>query len=118
MMHLLSIHVGLTDPLLQQDDGSYMMYYSATTKQDTSKHCVGAAKASSVTGPYKPVSDQPLICPLEQGGAIDSAVYNDNGQRWITWKVDGNAIGHGGACGNTGELSKPLAMCNGQETPL
>ena len=80
------------------------MYYSATTVADTSKHCVGAAKASSVTGPYKPVSDQPLICPLDQGGAIYSAVYNDNGERYITWKVDGNAIGHGGACGNTGEL--------------
>jgi beta-xylosidase len=85
-----------------------MMYYSATTMQDSSKHCVGVANASSVTGPYKPVSDQPLICPLDQGGAIDSSVYNDNGQRYITWKVDGNAIGHGGACGNTGELPEVI----------
>jgi beta-xylosidase len=96
--------MGVTDHSSQQDDGSYMMYYSATTTQDTSKHCVGAAKASSVTGPYTPVSDQPLICPLDQGGAIDSSVYNNNGERYITWKVDGNAIGHGGACGNTGKL--------------
>jgi beta-xylosidase len=80
-----------------------MMYYSATTKQDTAKHCIGAAKASSVTGPYKPVSNQALICPLAQGGAIDAAAYNDNGQRYIVWKVDGNSIGNGGACGNTGK---------------
>jgi len=92
-----------------QDDGTYVMYYSATTTADTSKHCVGAAKASSVAGPYKPVSDQPLICPLDQGGAIDSAVYNDNGERYITWKVDGNAIGHGGACGNTGEFRETIS---------
>jgi beta-xylosidase len=85
-----------------------MMYYSATTKQDTAKHCIGAAKASSVTGPYKPVSNQALICPLAQGGAIDAAVYNDNGQRWITWKVDGNSIGHGGACGNTGKFKPSI----------
>jgi beta-xylosidase len=89
--------------VIKLDDGSFMMYYSATTKQDTAKHCIGAAKASSVTGPYKPVSDQALICPLAQGGALDAAVYNDNGQRWITWKVDGNSIGNGGACGNTGK---------------
>lgn len=88
--------------VIRLDDGSYMMYYSATTTKDASIHCVGAAKASEVTGPYKPVGDQPLICPMDQGGAIDSAAYNDNGERYITWKVDGNAIGNGGACGNTG----------------
>ena len=94
--------------VIKLDDGSFMMYYSATTKQDTAKHCIGAAKASSVTGPYKPVSNQALICPLAQGGAIDAAVYNDNGQRWITWKVDGNSIGHGGACGNTGKFKPSI----------
>lgn len=79
------------------------MYYSATSSQDPAKHCIGAAKSQDVTGPYTPTSDQPLICPLEKGGAIDAAAYNDNGQRYLTWKIDGNAIGHGGACGNTGK---------------
>jgi beta-xylosidase len=89
--------------VIKLDDGSFMMYYSATTKQDTAKHCIGAAKATSVTGPYKPVSNSALICPLAQGGAIDAAAYNDNGQRYLVWKVDGNSIGNGGACGNTGK---------------
>ena len=81
------------------------MYYSATTKQDTAKHCVGAAKATQITGPYTPYTDSALICPLSAGGAIDASGYNDNGKRYIAWKVDGNSIGHGGACGNTGKLT-------------
>lgn len=81
------------------------MYYSATTTTDTSKHCIGAATASSITGPYTPTGDSPLICPLAQGGAIDASGYWDSatGRRYITYKVDGNAIGHGGACGNNGK---------------
>jgi hypothetical protein len=39
-------------------------------------------------------------------------VYNDNGQRYMTWKVDGNAIGHGGACGNTGEFCNTISCLN------
>ncbi|KAK4540973.1 hypothetical protein LTR36_008481 [Oleoguttula mirabilis] len=81
-----------------QDDGSFVMYYSASTTSDTSKHCVGAATASTVTGPYTAVGSSALICPLSQGGAIDAAGYDDNGERYIVYKVDGNSIGHGGAC--------------------
>ena len=79
------------------------MYYSASVASDPSKHCIGAAKATSITGPYTPTSNSALICPLSEGGAIDASGYNDNGNRYITWKVDGNSIGHGGACGNTGK---------------
>jgi len=79
-----------------KDDGTFVMYYSATTASDTSKHCVGAAKATSITGPYTPTSNSALICNLAAGGAIDASGYNDNGNRYLTWKVDGNSIGHGG----------------------
>ncbi|KAK6428258.1 hypothetical protein LTR95_015600 [Oleoguttula sp. CCFEE 5521] len=83
------------------DDGTFVMYYSASTTSDTTKHCVGAAKATQITGPYTPVSSQPLVCDLSVGGAIDASGFNDNGKRYLLWKVDGNSIGHGGACGNT-----------------
>jgi len=47
-------------------------------------------------------SSTPWICPQSQGGAIDPAGYIDaTGKRWITYKIDGNSIGHGGECGNT-----------------
>lgn len=91
---------------VRQSDGSFVMYYSASTKADTAKHCVGAAKASSVTGPYTPIGSSALICPLSKGGAIDASGYNDNGKRYIIYKVDGNSIGHGGACGNDSELAR------------
>ncbi|KAF2764357.1 Arabinanase/levansucrase/invertase [Teratosphaeria nubilosa] len=86
--------------IVQLDDGTFVMYFSATTTSDTAKHCVGAATSSNVEGPYTATSDTALICPLSQGGAIDAAGYNDNESRYIVYKVDGNSIGHGGACGN------------------
>ena len=79
------------------------MYFAATTTADPSGgyHCIGAAIASSVTGPYTAQASS-LICPLTQGGAIDPDGFQDRtGQRYIVYKIDGNAIGHGGACGNT-----------------
>lgn len=101
----------MADLYVAQNDGSFVMYYSATTTSDTSKHCVGAATASSVTGPYTAVGSTALICPLSQGGAIDASGYNDNGNQYIVYKVDGNSIGHGGACGNNGMA--PLQIARG-----
>jgi len=82
-----------------------VMYYSATTAQNTAQHCVGAATSNSITGPFVPVGNSALICPTSQGGAIDAAGYWEaaTGQRYITYKVDGNSQGHGGACGNNGK---------------
>lgn len=79
------------------------MYYSASTTQDASKHCVGAATSTNVLGPYTPVGDAALFCDLSVGGAIDAAGFNDDGQRYVVYKVDGNSLGNGGACMNTGE---------------
>lgn len=80
------------------------MYYSASTVQDTSKHCVGAAISKSVIGPYTPAGNDPLFCDLSIGGAIDAAGFrDDSGQRYVVYKVDGNSLGNGGACMNTGK---------------
>jgi len=90
----------IANAYVMQADGSFVMYYSATTTSDTSKHCVGAATSKTVTGPYNPVGSTALICPLSQGGAIDASGVVDGYNRYIVYKVDGNSIGHGGACGN------------------
>ncbi len=76
------------------------MYYSALAAPSPTHHCIGAATASSVLGPYTPVGPEAMICPLDQGGAIDASGFIDNGQRYVVYKVDGNSIGHGGACNN------------------
>ncbi|KAI4847859.1 Arabinanase/levansucrase/invertase [Aureobasidium sp. EXF-8846] len=79
------------------------MYYSATTaaRPDGSKHCVGAATSPTILGPYTGLVDA-LFCPLSKGGAIDASGFKDrDGKRYVVYKVDGNSIGRGGACGNT-----------------
>lgn len=54
------------------------------------RQCIGVALASSPDGPFRPVGDRPLVCPTEQGGAIDASSYTENGTRHLLWKSDGN----------------------------
>ena len=62
------------------------MYYSASTAANPRLHCVGVATADNVLGPYVP-QDEPIICPTEQGGAIDASGYECDGQRYVVYKV-------------------------------
>ncbi|KAF2157586.1 glycoside hydrolase family 43 protein [Myriangium duriaei CBS 260.36] len=63
--------------------------------------CVGYATADNILGPYTG-APEPLICPLKRGGAIDPGAFTDvDGKRYIVYKIDGNALGHGGFCGNS-----------------
>lgn len=87
--------------VVQLSNGSFVMYYTAAYKSNTALHCLGVAVSSKVQGPYVPISDTPWACPTGQGGAIDPAGYTaHDGTRWVVYKVDGNAIGHGGNCNN------------------
>ncbi|MCJ1476420.1 hypothetical protein MMC13_005086 [Lambiella insularis] len=84
-------HVWAPD-VLQLDDGSFVMYYSAGYAKAVKHHCVGVATSKNVTGPYIPAAS-PLICPLSQGGAIDPDGFrDDDGSRYIVYKVDGNSL--------------------------
>ncbi|KAI6843625.1 glycoside hydrolase family 43 protein [Hortaea werneckii] len=86
----------------QLNDGSFIMYYSVAWKAHPAIHCVSWATSKKVEGPYNDPTTSPWICPLAKGGAIDAAGYrNKDGTRWVVYKVDGNAVGHGGVCGNT-----------------
>lgn len=82
---------------------AYVLYFAGQHKQQTALHCIGAAVSwTGPLGPYVPDAE-PLECPLERGGAIDPTSFLDGrtGERWVAWKVDGNAVGHGGYCGNS-----------------
>lgn len=79
-----------------------MLYYSGQLKHWGPHHCVGAAvsKDSSPLGPFIPQST-PLACPLKHGGAIDPSPFRDiDGKLYVTYKADGNSVGHGGNCNN------------------
>lgn len=86
------------------DDGRFIMYYSINVVSSPGHHCIGAALADEITGPYIS-QDSTLICPDPnvQGGAIDASAFIDfsTGKRYITYKIDGNSLGHGGSCSNT-----------------
>ena len=89
------------------------MYFGATLKGSKAQtHCVGTALSSTITGPYTP-SSQIFACPGSDGGAIDPDGFRDvDGSRYVTYKVDGNARGNGGICGNTNypRHSTPLML--------
>lgn len=70
--------------------GGYVLYFvAAHTASD--KQCIGAATSATPTGPYRAVDGEPLVCTLDEGGAIDpSAFTDDDGIRYLIWKNDGN----------------------------
>lgn len=109
-------------------DNKFVMYYAADKadpQNDTiaasvpkadgrhpPPHCVGAAVSQGLdpAGPYEPLNET-LACPVDQGGAIDPAGFQDaDGTLYVVYKVDGNNIGHGGLCGNTKEPIVPTPI--------
>ncbi|KAL3456717.1 glycosyl hydrolase [Aspergillus heterothallicus] len=77
--------------VIQRDDGQFVMYYSAIAN-DGGKHCVGAATSSSIEGPYIG-TDSPIACHNDEGGAIDASGFRDeDGTRYVVYKVDGNSL--------------------------
>ncbi|KAM0717449.1 hypothetical protein Q7P37_007301 [Cladosporium fusiforme] len=84
-------------------NGKFILYYTASLASNGAIHCLGYATSNNVEGPYTDNSRDAWICPVKQGGAIDPAGFYDRktGKRYVVYKVDGNAIGHGGECGNT-----------------
>ncbi len=118
-MPTLAAWVDLNSPrvwapdVVQLDDGSFIMYYTAAYKEATNLHCVSYATSNTLLGPYVDSLKEPWICPTAIGGAIDPSGYtNSDGTRWVVYKIDGNAIGHGGSCGNTVEpiVSTPIML--------
>jgi hypothetical protein len=92
-------------PDVVQVGSNFIMYYASGTLSSKGKyHCIGAASATTPLGPFTPINDQPFICPdiPSTGGAIDPEGFLDpaTGKRYVAYKQDGNAIGHGGSCGN------------------
>ena len=71
-------------------EGRYVAYFSASTQADN-RLVLGAAVAASPTGPFEDIG-RPLHG--ESLGIIDAHyVRTSDGQRYLLWKVDGNAVG-------------------------
>lgn len=74
-------------PELSQDRGRFFVYYVARKKGGPL--CVAVASASRPQGPYR--DHGPLVC--QEVGSIDPfPVTDENGQRYLLWKEDGNSV--------------------------
>lgn len=71
-------------PELFEWNGRVLCYYTARQKSDSTS-CIGVAVADGPEGKF--VDHGPLVRTTNE--AIDSYVYQDNGQLYITWKAYG-----------------------------
>ncbi len=71
---------------------TFTLHYTAKLA-GTSRQCIGVSTAPGPAGPFVPASADPLVCPADTG-AIDPATFtDDDGQRYLLWKADGNCCG-------------------------
>ncbi|TKX19522.1 putative glycosyl hydrolases family 43 protein [Elsinoe australis] len=83
------------------NDGSYLMYFGTTPSADRTKKCMYTARSRDIRGPYDP-DPEPFDCALSEGGSLDASGFVDeDGTRYVTWKIDANSLGNGGSCGNS-----------------
>lgn len=64
------------------DDGSFLLYYAAGKQGTVSTHCISAAKAPNIKGPYKAIGGI-VTCPDNSQGAFDIFEFKD-------WKIKGD----------------------------
>jgi arabinan endo-1,5-alpha-L-arabinosidase len=73
--------------------GSFVMYMTVATSSPRLQ-CIGVATATAPEGPFTPVGSGPIVCPPDEGGAIDPATFTAaDGTRYLLWKNDGNCCG-------------------------
>lgn len=79
-------------PAVISVQGSYVLGFSARDSA-SGLQCIGVATSTTPEGPYAP-DEQPLICELDAGGAIDpSFLVTGEGTIRLLYKTDGNCCG-------------------------
>jgi beta-xylosidase len=81
-------------PEVTQFGPENFVMYPTTTNFDPALQCIAVATATTPEGPFEIVGDEMLICPEDEGGAIDASTFlDDDGTRYLLWKNDGNCCG-------------------------
>jgi arabinan endo-1,5-alpha-L-arabinosidase len=76
-------------PEIHKVGDGYVAYFTA--RDTTDKLCIGAARARNVLGPYTDIG-KPFIRD-DRAGVIDAHQFKDeDGRRYLYWKIDGNAF--------------------------
>nr|WP_325208570.1 glycoside hydrolase family 43 protein [Salinibacterium sp.] len=79
-------------PEVSQVGEAFVMYFTASNFSP-SVQCIGVATADAPEGPFEVVGGSMLVCPEEEGGAIDASTAMVAGQLHLVWKNDGNCCG-------------------------
>ena len=80
-------------PEVTRNGEHYLLYFTAKERR-SGKQCVGVAEATDPLGPFTSNAEEPLVCQRELGGTIDPSAFRDaDGQLYLYYKNDGNAIG-------------------------
>ncbi|MCW2700696.1 MAG: hypothetical protein JWQ45_2231 [Blastococcus sp.] len=81
-------------PEVTQFGPDQFVMYTTTTNFEPTLQCIGVATAHSPEGPFEMAGDGMLVCPEDEGGAIDASTFtDDDGSRYLLWKNDGNCCG-------------------------
>ncbi|MFN8505640.1 family 43 glycosylhydrolase [Kouleothrix sp.] len=76
------------------DGGKTFTMYFVARDTASDKQCIGVATSAQPAGPFKGAGAKPLICQSDLGGSIDASAFaDDDGQRYLLWKNDGNCCG-------------------------
>ncbi|MGH8881068.1 MAG: glycoside hydrolase family 43 protein [Stackebrandtia sp.] len=93
---------GMWAPDAVKTSAGWVLYYSAPAKRFGGQHCIGVATAKSVTGPFRPSGDTPLVCPggrhgakdkvtgrpVRKAGVSDPSPFQDSqGRRYLLYKT-------------------------------
>jgi beta-xylosidase len=74
--------------------GDRFVMYATTTNFEPALQCIAVATADSPEGPFEVVGEEMLVCPEDEGGAIDASTFTDeDGTSYLLWKNDGNCCG-------------------------
>ena len=86
-------------PEVVETPSGFVMFYSARVydaprSSGDNALCVTHAVSDTPEGPFVDDSAEPLVCPVELGGAIDAFPFRDeDGTLYLIWKNDGNCCG-------------------------
>ncbi len=77
-------------PEVAQVGDGFVLYFTGHSRA-ADLQCIGVATASDPAGPFTAIGDGMLVCPTDEGGAIDATSFvESDGSRWLLFKNDGN----------------------------
>ena len=85
-------------PDVRKVGATYVMWFSGLDRgyilsTGVAAQCIGVATSTSPTGPFTAHSPNPTICQASGHGDIDPRTFvAPDGQEWLYWKNDGNAV--------------------------